>query len=70
MPAALSSSLWTDKALRPAAVVGGTHAGKSSTVRDINTSKTGNVTITMEQQGGMRFKTLAQNVVVQKAGDA
>jgi ribosomal protein S4E len=51
-------------------VVGGTHAGKSGTVRDINTSKTGHVTITVEQKSGVRFKTLAKNVVVQKAGDA
>ena len=46
-------------------VVGGTHAGKSGTVRDIKTSKTGHVTITVEQKGGARFKTLARNVVVQ-----
>jgi len=45
-------------------VVGGTHAGKSGTVRDINTSKTGHVTITVEQKNGVRFKTLAKNVVV------
>ncbi len=49
------------------AVVGGTHAGKSGTVRDINTSKTGHVTITVEQKNGVRFKTLARNVVVQQA---
>ena len=47
------------------AVVGGTHAGKSGTVRDIKTSKTGHVTITVEQKNGERFKTLAKNVVVQ-----
>jgi ribosomal protein S4E len=45
-------------------VVGGTHAGKSGTVRDINTSKTGHVTITVVQKDGVRFKTLARNVVV------
>jgi len=45
-------------------VVGGTHAGKSGTVRDINTSKTGQITITVVQEGGVRFKTLAKNVVV------
>ena len=45
-------------------VVGGTHAGKSGTVRDVNTSKTGHVTITVEQKNGERFKTLAKNVVV------
>ena len=44
-------------------VVGGTHAGKSGTVRDIHTSKTGHITITVVQAGGVRFKTLAKNVV-------
>jgi ribosomal protein S4E len=43
-------------------VVGGTHKGKSGTVRDIKTSKTGHVTITVVQRGGERFKSLAQNV--------
>ncbi len=46
-------------------VIGGTHAGKSGTVRDINTSKTGHLTITVEQKNGVRFKTLGKNVVVQ-----
>lgn len=46
-------------------VVGGTHAGKSGTVRDVNTSKTGHITITVEQKSGVRFKTLGKNVVVQ-----
>jgi ribosomal protein S4E len=45
-------------------VVGGTHAGKSGTIRDINTSKTGHVTVTVVQSSGVRFKTLAKNVVV------
>lgn len=45
-------------------VTGGTHKGKSGTVRDINTSKTGHVTITVVQKSGVRFKTLAKNVVV------
>ena len=49
-------------------VVGGTHAGKSGTVRDVHTSKTGHVTITVEQKNGMRFKTLGKNVVVQTDG--
>ncbi|MBP7549976.1 MAG: KOW motif-containing protein [Gemmatimonadaceae bacterium] len=43
-------------------VIAGTHAGKSGTVRDINTSKGGNVTITVVQANGERFKTLARNV--------
>ena len=51
-------------------VIGGTHAGKSGTVRDIKTSKTGHVTITVVQANGERFKTLAKNVVVRTDGDA
>ena len=43
-------------------VVGGTHAGKSGKVTDIKTSKTGHITITV-QKDGVRFKTLAKNVV-------
>ncbi len=46
-------------------VIAGTHAGKSGTVQDLNTSKTGAVTITVMQADGERFKTLAKNVVVQ-----
>lgn len=49
----------------PCQVVGGTHAGKTGIVRDINTSKTGQVTITVVQANGERFKTLAKNVVMQ-----
>ncbi|MES2679452.1 MAG: KOW motif-containing protein [Bacteroidota bacterium] len=45
-------------------VVSGTHAGKSGTVRDTNTSKTGHITITVVQQNGDRFKTLGRNVEV------
>lgn len=45
-------------------VVAGTHAGKSGTVSDIHKSKTGHITITVEQKNGVRFKTLAKNVVV------
>ena len=48
----------------PCKVVGGTHAGKSGTVRDINTSKTGYITITVEQKNGVCFKTLGKNVLV------
>lgn len=47
-------------------VVAGTHAGKVGVVRDIHTSKTGHVTITVEQGDGVRFKTLAKNVVATK----
>ena len=45
-------------------LVGGTHKGKSGTVRDVNISKTGHLTITVEQKNGVRFKTLGKNVVV------
>ena len=45
-------------------VLGGTHVGKSGVVRDINTRKTGHVTITVVQADGERFKTLARNVAV------
>jgi ribosomal protein S4E len=45
-------------------VIGGAHAGKSGIVKDINTSKTGHVTLTVVQPDGERFKTLAKNVVV------
>jgi ribosomal protein S4E len=47
-------------------VIGGLHAGKSGTVRDIKTGKTGHVSITVVQSNGVRFKTLAKNVVVLK----
>jgi ribosomal protein S4E len=46
-------------------VIGGVHAGKSGIVRDINTSKTGHVTITVVQPDGERFKTLAKNVKIE-----
>lgn len=46
-------------------VTGGVHAGKSGIVRDINTSKTGHVTITVVQANGERFKTLAKNIITQ-----
>ena len=46
-------------------VVAGTHAGKAGTVRDINTSKTGHITITVEQKNGIKFKTLGKNVEVE-----
>ncbi len=43
-------------------VIAGTHKGKSGTVKDLHTSKTGHLTITVEQKNGARFKTLAKNV--------
>ncbi len=45
-------------------VIGGIHKGKSGTVHDINTSKTGNITITVKQENGVRFKTLGRNIAV------
>ncbi|QTF72613.1 KOW motif-containing protein [Arthrobacter woluwensis] len=45
-------------------VIAGTHAGKSGIVQDVNTSKTGAVTLTVLQSDGIRFKTLAKNVRV------
>lgn len=48
-------------------VVAGTHVGKSGIVRDINKSKTGHITITVEQKSGVRFKTLGKNVAVQSS---
>ena len=45
-------------------VTGGTHKGKTGIVRDIHTSKTGAVTITVVQANGDRFKTLTKNVEV------
>jgi len=48
-------------------VISGTHKGKSGTVRDINTSKTGHITITVVQENSDRFKTLGKNVVVTRS---
>lgn len=45
-------------------VIAGTHIGKSGIVKDINTSKTGAVTITVVQLDGVRFKTLGKNVEI------
>jgi ribosomal protein S4E len=47
-------------------VISGVHAGKSGTVRDIKTGKTGHVSITVVLPDGDRIKTLAKNVVVLK----
>ena len=46
-------------------VIVGTHKGKSGSVKDINTSKTGHVTITVLQSNGERFKTLGKNVAIE-----
>lgn len=45
-------------------VIGGTHKGKSGIVQDLNTSKTGHITITVLQGNDVRFKTLGRNVEV------
>lgn len=49
-------------------VIAGTHAGKSGIVRDLNVSKTGHLTITVVQENGVRFKTLAKNVALTQQG--
>lgn len=43
-------------------VVAGTHKGRSGTVEDWKLSKTGHATITVREESGERFKTLARNV--------
>jgi ribosomal protein S4E len=45
-------------------VIGGVHKGKSGTITDIKTGKTGHVSITVVQLNGVRLKTLARNVEV------
>ena len=50
----------------PCTVIAGTHTGKSGIVRDVKTSKTGHITITVVQKDGVRFKTLAKNVAEKK----
>lgn len=45
-------------------VVKGTHAGKTGIVRDIRTSPSGAVTITVVQANGERLKTLASHVAM------
>ena len=50
-------------------VIAGTHSGKSGVVQDRKTSKTGHVTITVQQANGVKFKTLARSVEVQPRRD-
>ncbi len=45
-------------------VIAGTHKGKSGIVQDLNTIKTGQITITVLRKNGVRFKTLGKNVLV------
>ena len=47
-------------------VIAGTHKGKEGTVHDIKTSKSGEITITVKQSDGVRFKTLARSVEIQR----
>lgn len=42
-------------------VIAGTHKGRCGTVEDWNLSKSGHATITVREDGGARFKTLARN---------
>ncbi len=46
-------------------VIMGAHKGKAGKVEDNHTSKSGHITITVRQENGGRFKTLARNVAVQ-----
>ena len=48
-------------------VTGGVHAGKSGTVEDLHLSKTGHLTVTIRQEDGIRFKTLAKNLAAPDA---
>lgn len=47
-------------------VIAGTHKGKSGFVQDIKISKTGQITITVLQKNGVRFKTLGKSVKLAK----
>ena len=47
-------------------LISGVHAGKSGTIRDIKTGKTGHISITVVLPDGHRIKTLAKNVVAVK----
>ncbi|MBK9928937.1 MAG: RNA-binding protein [Saprospiraceae bacterium] len=51
----------------PCIVIAGNHVGKSGILRDINESKTGHITITVEPKNGVQFKTLGKNVSVQSS---
>jgi ribosomal protein S4E len=43
----------------------GRHKGKSGVVEDRHLSKAGHLTISVRQDDGVRFKTLAKSVVVE-----
>ena len=44
----------------------GRHKGKSGIVEDRHLSKAGHVTISVRQDDGVRFKTLAKSVTVER----
>jgi ribosomal protein S4E len=46
----------------PCVVIAGTHKGKTGIIEDRHVSKGGNVTITVRQADGSRFKTLERSV--------
>lgn len=50
-------------------VIAGTHKGKAGTVEDRHISKGGNVTITVRQADGTRFKTLERSVTPAAEGE-
>lgn len=43
-------------------VIAGSHKGRAGRVEDWKLSKSGNATITVREDSGARFKTLARNV--------
>ncbi len=45
-------------------VIAGSHKGKAGTIEDRHVSKGGNITITVRQADGSRFKTLERNVAL------
>ena len=47
-------------------VVAGRHAGKSGIVEDCHLSKAGHLSITVRQDDGVRLKTLAKSVSVDR----
>jgi ribosomal protein S4E len=47
-------------------VVAGRHAGKSGIVEDCHMSKSGHLSISVRQDDGTRFKTLAKSVAVER----
>ncbi|MGB7654360.1 MAG: hypothetical protein WBL74_02655 [Novosphingobium sp.] len=43
-------------------MIASTHKGRSGTIEDWKLSKSGHATITVREESGERFKTLARNV--------